>query len=823
MEQPSHHFFSSQLLYPKEGDEKQKRRRHTPARQPPPSSLSSASSSSSSFQQGPIQQQPLQQQPQRQHGFCKNYLDPKHVGSTARQLWQQYLDPILYEASIHPDDKAQRIHGRWTRKLLNLLSHPHNQRLDHGIRTIPHHTKSLERIYDKLQQRLEYIVLEQQQQQQQQPQSSAERRNTPPPPLKILVFGGSVVEGIGCDDWAGKELKVRKNDTSRMAVAKTLRTCAWPFRLESFLNQIVHQLLVVGSSAKIDYNEEEPSLLPPLVEVHNLAVGGTNSDAALPVLQYWLSDVFEPEGADIVINAYSANDNLPPAFHASDNTTVDPFHALRIWKRNQDFISNALSYAQSSTTTSTTTTLCGDGTVVPDPTTTFPIVFYVDDYLGNQQQSIAGEGQLQEMITLLLREYQYLGLVGYVSAANMVRPYVIANTNETVFSPKWLDKKGKYAINVHFGLSMHVSIAWVIAYAFLQTTLDFCEDDRLRRRQRQLHYQEHRRPGVSVGGGASDTTTPTKDSATTKCEPVVGGKVGKEITAGTMPSLQFPPPGMSWSYLSTISKLWKETSTTASLLQHTQQHGSTTTCSDSSPVSSSSSHHPCVFAFLAAPLGTHYQEDRLHLFLQQFVIAPPAGLNPTGWRPKDNFRHGGFQNKLGLVATQPHATVTFGMQHISQPVRVLTLYYLKSYGPSWDNAKAQFTLDVFYNRTRTYTKKFVLEGFHNSNTSISYGFRLDLAEDKQGHFFATKKGAVASAGTMDKDSSSPPPPPPPPPVASASSSHRLKNDPQDQDHNRHHHPSAHQDIAPIGSSIRFRLDLISGTNFKINAMMFCSR
>jgi hypothetical protein len=73
-------------------------------------------------------------------------------------------------------------------------------------------------------------------------------------------------------------------------------------------------------------------------------------------------------------------------------------------------------------------------------------------------------------------------------------------------------------------------------------------------------------------------------------------------------------------------------------------------------------------------LGTHQQQDRLAEFLGKYTLHNKN----NGWRAQSNLRQGGFQNKLGLVAMHANATMALGFQHISQPVRVMTVHYLKS-------------------------------------------------------------------------------------------------------------------------------------------------
>jgi hypothetical protein len=597
------------------------------------------------------------------HPICEK-IPP---GVTAASLWRNNLDRIL-NATLHPEDIHKR-HTGWTQQLLQLLSPTVLQK---GIRSTPNF-EALERFYTKLHQRM---------------------IDPTAPPLKIFVFGGSIVEGVGCDVLPNELGLEEKKDKST-----SVRNCAWPFRLEHFLHHLFGPTL--------------------LLKVENLSVGGTNSEAAIPVMDYWLSPVFEPKGADIIINAYSANDNLPPAFFATHNTTADNFHSYRILRRNIEFVQSAMSRRP-----------CLDA----------PVVLYVNDYLGNQQQPILGEGQLDEMVQLLADWKS----IGYISAAHMVRHWVLADTSETLFSPNWESKKGGNAINVHFGTSGHVTTMLAVAYAMLQTTIDFCEDSRVQRRKRQH---------------STCTWMSTKDML------LAESKLARQRSMEQPPVLidmdlhewenaqkasqsKFVIPSMRQVYLNNISSIWA---------QQTDIRAKQTEQLFCQSLADSSNRSPCVFAFLAAPLGTHQGEAKLLSFLQPFVLGDTIN---GGWRPQNNFRHGGFQNKLGLVATRPNATITFGFQHIRTPVRILTIQYLKSYGPRWENSRAKFTMDIFYKQSLIYATDFILEGFHDQNTSISYPFRRDLM-----------------------------------PV--------------------------HQ--APVGSSIRFRIDLISGLNFKINAMMFCSQ
>ncbi len=156
---------------------------------------------------------------------------------------------------------------------------------------------------------------------------------------------------------------------------------------------------------------------------------------------------------------------------------------------------------------------------------------------------------------------------------------------------------------------------------------------------------------------------------------------------------------------------------------------------------------------MAAPLGTHQRQDLLIDFLKPFTI------QQDGWVVKNDFRQGGFQNKLGLVAIKPHAAMTLAVdRYNSSAIRMITVHYLKSYGDLWQNSHAEFRAQVFLGNDLVQEDVWVLEGYDEQAVSISY----------------------------------------------------------------FHHVKLQQPV-PEGASFQLQMRLISGQTFKINALMFCSR
>jgi hypothetical protein len=385
-----------------------------------------------------------------------------------------------------------------------------------------------------------------------------------------------------------------------------------------------------------------------------LATGGTNSESAIPVLQYGLGPALRPESpADVIVNAYSANDNLPPAFHGTTNTTIDSFHMARIWKRNIEFVNAAQSSQQ-----------CRS-----DP----PLILFVNDYLGNQQESIVGESQLDQVIQWIA---DFDASVGYVSVSHSVRRWVLADTSEDFFSGQWIDRKGLPSINVHFGQAGHVATTIAVLYYFCKTLYEYCEVDD------EVYYPIS--ASIRHGQDFVDIQIPTKEWVQIHEPPIIRPNLSEAHWNHHLVPPKEPP--------------------------------------------NCHSRPPCVFAFLAAQLGTHRRQDLLAEFLKGFTV------HNDGWEAQNDYRHGGFQNKLGLVALKAGAFMTLAYPDSSQ-IRVLTMHYLKSYGNLWKDSMLELRAQVLSGVGEVaYEQVMQVEGFHEQSVSIAYTFGMAFTPPKDGEF-----------------------------------------------------------------------------------------
>jgi lysophospholipase L1-like esterase len=235
------------------------------------------------------------------------------------------------------------------------------------------------------------------------------------PPLKIVVVGGSVTEGVGCD----QDGRIKG------------RACNWSVRLESFVNNIL------GFHA---------------VKVFNIANGGTNTEQALSLIKYWMypDDLGGPP--DIIIHAYGANDSNS----GKVNEEVDRIQVLF------SQVLNRLNWFTA--------------TVFQSHACPAPIIFHLDDFVGGHNQGgIIGDVTYRIILREVAGWYQNFA----VSSARVVSPFIYPDTQgETTFSPAWRYKPGHktYEQNCHFGWVGHQAIVWSWAYSFLEVLFNFCDE-----------------------------------------------------------------------------------------------------------------------------------------------------------------------------------------------------------------------------------------------------------------------------------------------------------------------------------------------------------
>jgi hypothetical protein len=343
--------------------------------------------------------------------ICENL---SHGSLTASALWQSHLTDLL-QASKHPAD-FEWMHQLWTKALLDFV---HPSMLAKGIRGIPS-VRDVQKVLRIIDQRKFSLY-----------KKALNESHEVTPPLYVLVFGGSVPEGTGCDTIPKEVAHLLPKNIHLPKIQG--KQCSWPYRL---------QLLV------------DHFFGPGVVEIINGAVGGTNTLLPLPVLEYLLyqegSPLIAHGGPDVVINAYSVNDNLSAR---DKNTSASDEHWIGNAIKAQAFIRRAEKSRS-----------CREP----------PVVVFLDEYFGNQNgEQILGDDVRNDAIRLLADMYELL----YVSSSYPVKHIPMANQMETVFSPDWFKNSYTRIVNGHFNMPGHLHVANTLAYAALKTAVEYCANE----------------------------------------------------------------------------------------------------------------------------------------------------------------------------------------------------------------------------------------------------------------------------------------------------------------------------------------------------------
>jgi hypothetical protein len=508
------------------------------------------------------------------------------------------------------------------------------------------------------------------------------------PPLKIAIFGGSVAEGTKCEWLPNVILKnftpSSKNGTSSSITWPQIRgnSCAWPFRLQHILDHF---------------------LGPRVVQVHNLAVGGTSSRLALPILKYWLyprdSDL-KPKpgddsagggGPDIILNAYAANDNLFSWDHDANGTaTMDNFY--QALQSTEEFCRTAL---------------------LSKPCHAAPILGFVSEYQGNLNELLLAEDVRADTVRILSDYYGFFDL----SPATVVRQLVLVNTDETLLSPSWYSDSNaarrrqpknappERSKDSHYGMPGHVYTAWTMAFAALSMVLDHCDD---------MHDEEDN-PNFAF-------IELEHASAMNRFPPPL---VTRELmTIERTANIHDHNQATTDDHSSGIPMKWRQEAMAAQ--QEEQEYCRT----------SSTTQSPCPFAFVATPTGTARTKMVLNKYIRRFRVNPERG-GGEGWDGENNLRYG-WQNKIGLIASKPGGTLHLRLANIQQKIRHVIIQSMKSYGEEWKGSEAQFNITVSNDvnttipqsddgmTSDTTTTSFTIQGFHDMNASIAVPFALDL-------------------------------------------------------------------------------------------------
>jgi hypothetical protein len=593
-----------------------------------------------------------------EHDFCE--LLPQ--GST-QDIWMSHLSQLL-EHSIHPFDKKERNFVDLHAHVLHLLS---TERFDRSLQgSLPHRQWSSIQSALQITRRRQLAILEQ--------KRTGDNTTALSSRLNIVVMGGSVAEGDKCESrYKAVQQKMRR------------RNCAWPFRLQFLLDRFL------GSD--------------DIVKVTTATVGGTNSEAALVLLEYDLIPLPLSQ-VDILIHAYATNDMhaYTQESAAKNNVTLRD----RVFDLTEQFVRRALHQPHPQCAAGRRSKK--DAPPAPAASKPSPLIMYLNDYLGNEQNGLLDTAVIAQTIPFLTNYYG----IHYTSYADAVRDLVYSDTGERTFSPYWKimnETTGVLFREVHPGMGAHVGMAFTMLYHFLHLTVTHC--------QNRYDVQEEKRwdPVATAKGKAKE-----KDYAGNRYSyntmdgllPELKGSfpMEKHFKLPLKPPKVMPPPLYPNMTLDTVSKAWRGAAESRD-------------CSNTPHYENA-----CIYAWVS-----RISENCMVLSHLNSIVATNTVTN-QGWEAQYEFK------KMGLIPTLGRESLlVLQFPNLTQPISSIMMMVLKSYGPKWENSTVRLqafasdapTVPVDNETSSAQWRRLQLSmdhfaGYHGKNTSEQYSYVTKLVD-----------------------------------------------------------------------------------------------
>lgn len=301
-----------------------------------------------------------------------------------------------------------------------------------------------------------------------------------------------------------------------------------------------------------------------------------------------------------------------------------------------------------------------------------PLLLHLDDYIGNEQREIMGTAQMLQSVSLLASYYKF----PTISYANVIREFVYYRTEESWFSPEGWYLKGEKGMQreIHPGMGAHISIVWVVLYGLLNTLLMHC--------------------GSWQGADGFEY----EKSPVAQQVPLWPKPDFRDIPGKPERPLGLPPPLLPNSTLDQISAEWR--STTRDNLSSAFNHNS---------VCAGQQRTRCIFSWIG---GLSLQQNDKKLAQQYF----DKFLTTKGWKLDND------GDKLGFTPHRKGDTMSLEFRQLEQPIKSVTLFYMKSYGAKWKDSQASMAVQTLPAGANTWSSSgaVTLEGIHDKKTSEMY-------------------------------------------------------------------------------------------------------
>lgn len=280
---------------------------------------------------------------------------------------------------------------------------------------------------------------------------------------------------------------------------------------------------------------------------------------------------------------------------------------------------------------------------------TVPMIINVEDYVGNQPMEVSMPMESARMINVLADYYGFASL----SYPSMIRHLIYGDTREEWFSPvEWYhgndggggaDSPAIPKQN-HPGMGMHIATSWMLAYYMVHVTATYCSLETTWNVQDAYAYE------ATYEGSKIAERIPLRSKRGVKSVP---DRRPREPPRG-------PPPMLTDELgMDQITQAWRE---------NERKYAAATAVSDNKD----SERTRCIFSWVS---GLQTDPSWVEGQFRERIV------NSRGWK-LDNDHH-----KLGYVPTIPGDFMTLEFRNVTQPIREVLVFYMKSYGDRWEGSK----------------------------------------------------------------------------------------------------------------------------------------
>jgi len=266
-------------------------------------------------------------------------------------------------------------------------------------------------------------------------------------------------------------------------------------------------------------------------------------------------------------------------------------------------------------------------------------------------------------------------------------------------------------------MGAHIVLAWSVAYYFLDVASTYCSLEPSLVPSSNFESREDLRRAQA---------TPSQDGESVSS---VGFPSGISVNT----PLALPPMLTPQLNLYDISAFWQRSAS-----QHPRQpiNSTVASCAGEDSTSNPKTNNRCIFSWMASVSAYHWKRNHVRARAKE-VLRDDIGSYlkyMTGWQLSyimEHYKKPGFVPTMSGGKPTPGSELVFEFANATEPLRVVGVFYMKSYGDDWDSKVLLEIQEKSATATGgeqdwTTLTSSELTGLHDRRTSETYALEVDL-------------------------------------------------------------------------------------------------